>query len=144
MKRIFKLSIILAMLVAFVITGCKKNDDSGSVSFAPPAWIQGEWEWLFEYGIGDLSTIYKFTTNDIITTTDAVWMEDGPTVISFREYVKYGYSDIKETAKRDEIYELTVSSMGWNEKTVYNFRKGDGTYIELDIGEEEIFRCNKK
>ncbi|MDR0295588.1 MAG: hypothetical protein LBH91_05290 [Prevotellaceae bacterium] len=134
---------LLAIAIAFVLTSCSK-DNSEKEILSPPAWIHGEWEVIHEMGVREIISIYKFTSDNIIITSDG--MEDGPITISFREYAKRGaYKNLSETIKTDDFYEITFTSTG---TAVYRFKKGDGTYIEyigkIDGVSTETFRLDKK
>ena len=142
MKRILKSGILLAIITLALTGCCKDKSDDGTLS--PPSWILGEWECSFEMGTVEVTAIYKFTSNDLIMTSDAV----GSVTISLRERAKYGvYSNMKETIKTDDIYEITLTASLGTE-VVHNFKKGDGTYIEytgeIDGNTSETFRLEKK
>jgi len=143
MKRILKSGILLA-IITLVVTSCCKDKPATEPQLSPPSWILGEWECSFEMGTVEVTAIYKFTSNDLIMTSDAV----GAVTISLREYAKYGvYYNIKEAIKTDDIYEITLTASLGTE-VVHNFKKGDGTYIEytgeIDGNTSETFRLEKK
>jgi hypothetical protein len=132
MTKFFRLSILMAIL-AIAVMGCKKdkNDDNGGGGttkgvLSPPAWIQGTW------GLEGFSNYdFKFTSDDIIAlgvSFSQVYNANTPE----------GSASVKETKKTDAIYEVTIETHSVVEGDwtgVYSFKKGDGTYIEIGVGE---------
>lgn len=144
MKKIFKYSFLLAMLV-IAVAGCKKDDPENS-KFSPPVWIHGEWEWAYSDDIKSLITNYKFTSNDVIATYIVSDMPYSPAILTFSEIGKSSHATAMETVKADEIYEITVilltSELEY--KTVSRFKKGDGTYIDYTNDSPVATKLTKK
>ena len=127
MKRVFKFSILLAVLT-IAIAGCKKNDPEGgggkSGKLSPPSWIRGTWE---GYGLE-----FQFTSNDVIMNGESfkqIFNLNEPGV---------GKTTIKETKNTSSLYEFATTiteTGGGSEKMTWSFKKGDGSYIEFGIEE---------
>ena len=131
MKKVFftkQVACIAIITFFFIFTGCKKDKDG----FSPPKWIQGEWI------IPDQAE-YRFTSNNIVF----VYFSEGfYTEMIFNTLQKR--NSIEETKKSDNEYELTLIEREGSTR-VYNFKKGDGTYIDLEYdNNRNIVRLIKK
>ena len=129
MNKFVKYCFLVAMLI-ISSAACKKDGDT---KISPPDWIIGEWEWSYENETYHALINYKFTSNDIISTS-SYSDSDPPVSITYSEINKSKYMQIKENVKTDEIYEVTImtkESGKWNSDYVRHFQKGDGTYIEV-------------
>ena len=147
MKRILKSGILLAIITLALTSCCKDKPDDGTLS--PPSWILGEWEWSYEDDLQYICRNYKFTSNDLISSSTHErddMVHSGTVVLVFSEINKSPHISVKETKKTDNIYEVTVSTRyaGTEEDAVYSFKKGDGTYIEEDTGNGNYTRLDKK
>jgi len=129
MKKVFRLSVLLAVF-ATTLVGCKKEEGGGgSGKLSPPTWIQGTW--------GNASTGYvyaKFTKNDVILGG-----------VSFAEAAEAG-AKIKEKKNTSSVYELFVQEGG--ETGTYTFKKGKDSTLEFytdteSLGEGEYYILDK-
>ena len=139
MKKNILFRIVLTMIIVVVSAACCKKDDPVS-PISPPKWIQGEWEWSLVDEDSFTILTYLFTSNDLIMTAK---------MDAYENPIKYVISDmansnnlwtVTETIKTDETYEITLTGPA---QTVYHFKKGDGTYIEI-VTNEILMRLNKK
>ena len=132
MKKVFRFSVLLAV-IAIVMAGCSKKDDesggskSGGAKLSPPTWIQGTWE--DETGV----ISYKFTKDDILING----------IVSFKLVYNVTVGDCKASTKEktnnSSLYEVTVTGTCEGEKgsATFSFKKGDGTYIEFTGDSDE-------
>ena len=118
MRNVVAIAICLATMTIFA--SCEKNEKiEGEKELSPPQWIQGEWE-----RDGIVYTVYfKFTSDDVIFALPY------STISSFSDLYEDGNYTLEETLKSDDVYEITVTRN--KSQTMYNFRKGDGTYIQF-------------
>jgi len=107
----------------WTVTITLKGGEEPEGKLAPPAWIQGKWEY------GNTSNYYyKFTTTDVFQNEQSLsemYNVDVPGIMKMT---------IKETKKTDEIYELLgeTTALGETQTVVYSFKKGNGCNIVVD------------
>ena len=120
-RSFFKIACIAIITSFFILTGCKKDKD-----LSPPKWIQGEWM------LPDQAE-YRFTANKIVF----VYLPGGSEMV-------LSTKNTEETTKTDDEYEL-IYTVSKDDKRVYNFKKGDGTYIDLEYNNNRnLLRLIKK
>ena len=143
LKNVATIVACFAVSLMLIFTSCtkedKKKDDGGgggggiTKKLAPPAWIQGEWDYLLE---SVLVMRYKFTSNNIYIvqgTTDVVFAEI--MMKNFIETVEGFKYTVKEEKNTSSLYEIRINISGTIMPSgyySYAFKKGDGTYIELE------------
>ena len=135
MKRFLKFNFLVAMTLIATV-GCCEKDNLDKATLSPPSWIQGEWEWDH---ISDV-IYFKFPSNDITITTATLQSSDNTLI--FSDAIKKGIASIKETINTNTIYEVALTTQ--SENYTYNFRKGDGTYIDFALNSDVYTKLPKK
>jgi len=120
--RSYGLTVFLLLLL---LSGCKKTDTdekNKETKLSPPEWIQGTWK------NGETQN-FTFTSEDVFVNG-----------VSLKNQAGRGSGDavLKETQKTNNLYELLLEYSGGETKTtLYSFKKGDGTFIEAGIAQND-------